>query len=370
MDLPPFANSSVDGFAVRSRDVEGSSRTTPVKLSVVGDIGAGQMPDLTIGPDQAARIMTGAPIPKNADSVIPVEDTDFTVRQAGMPAPEQVTIYRPAKKNENVRPQGQDVRAGQVVMQAGRRLTPQDLGFLAMIGLAEVPVFRRPRVAVLSTGDELVPVGEPLQPGTIYDSNSALLAALVEQYGGDMLPLGISEDREDAVETLLDRAVEAGADLILSSAGVSVGAFDYVRAVVEKAGSITFWRVNMRPGKPLAFGHYRDIPLIGLPGNPVSAYVGFEVFVRLALLKLSGSTGLDHPVRDVFLTEPVDSDGRESYLRGVAEVQDGRWIAHLTGHQGSGNLYSIVQANALLIIPSGVKSLPAGAKVQAWMFDR
>jgi molybdopterin molybdotransferase len=181
--------------------------------------------------------------------------------------------------------------------------------------------------------------------------------------------LGIVPDDIEAVQTCLDRAIALNVDLILSSAGVSVGAFDFVRHVVERGGHLDFWRVNMRPGKPLAFGDYQGVPFIGLPGNPVSAFVGFEVFVRPAILKMSGFNGFDRPLQKVRLLEEIDSDGRESYLRSVIALQDGVLTARLTGHQGSGNLRSLVQANALLLIPSGVKSLPAGAEVEAWILD-
>ena len=190
--------------------------------------------------------------------------------------------------------------------------------------------------------------------------------ALVEQYGGIPLNLGIVPDQADAVKECLDLAVAKEADLILSSAGVSVGAFDFVRNVIEQYGSLSFWRVNMRPGKPLAVGGYNGIPFVGLPGNPVSAFVGFEVFVRPAIMKMAGVPIMDRVTQVAFLKEPVESDGRESYLRANVQIQDGRMVAYLTGHQGSGNLRSLVQANALLLIPSGVKSLPAGTEVGAW----
>jgi molybdopterin molybdotransferase len=222
---------------------------------------------------------------------------------------------------------------------------------------------------MLSTGDELLPIEKPLSPGKIHDSNAYTLAASIERDGGEALYLGIARDQEGAVRDIIELAVENKADLILSSAGVSVGAFDFVRQVVEKHGRMEFWRVNMRPGKPLAFGSYRGIPFIGLPGNPVSAFVGYEVFVRPAIRKLGGLSSIPRPSVRVRLGDPVESDGRESYLRAIVRFHDGHYSARLTGHQGSGNLLSLVQANALLIIPSGVKSLPAKAEVDAWLLD-
>jgi molybdopterin molybdotransferase len=236
-----------------------------------------------------------------------------------------------------------------------------------MLGVAQVAVARRPRVAVISTGDELLPAEARLSPGKIRDANSYMLCGLVEDCGGQALNLGIVPDHPGAVLSALDQAIRENVDLIVSSAGVSVGALDFVRSVVETSGHLEFWRVNMRPGKPLAFGHYRNTPFFGLPGNPVSAFVGFEVFVRPALLKLQGLQALLRPTWRVRLLEPVESDGRESYLRAKVTMQSGEPVARLTGHQGSGNLHSLVQANALLLIPSGVKSLPSGGLVDAWM---
>jgi len=238
-----------------------------------------------------------------------------------------------------------------------------------MLGVALVPVYRKPRIAVFSTGDELLPVEAPLQGGKIHDANTYILVALIEATGGVPVNLGIVEDQENTVKAALDQAQFEGVDFILSSAGVSVGAFDFVRSVVEKEGRMDFWRVNMRPGKPLAFGHYQGRPFIGLPGNPVSAFVGYEVFVRLAIAKLAGLNDWKRPTKRVRLVEPVESDGRESYLRAIVEEKNGELQARLTGHQGSGNLRSLVQANALLIIPSGVKSLPTGAETNAWLLD-
>jgi len=365
-DLPPFRNASMDGFAICYADLVGISRENPGKLRVVADIPAGQVAPVKILRGQAARIMTGAPVPEGSDAVIPVEDTDFNQRQPGLAAPEWVKVYKEMKPGENIRSQGQDVYEGEDVMQPGHRIRPQDVGFLAMLGVAEVPVHRSPRIAIFSTGDELIPVDSPLIAGKIHDSNTYTLVALVEKYGGIPLNLGIVPDQAEAVKECLDLAVAKEADLILSSAGVSVGAFDFVRNVVEQYGLLSFWRVNMRPGKPLAVGEYLGTPFVGLPGNPVSAFVGFEVFVRPAIMKMAGITFLNHLTQAVFLLEPIESDGRESYLRAIVENRDGRLAAYLTGHQGSGNLRSLVQANALLLIPSGVKSLPAGAEVAAW----
>jgi molybdopterin molybdotransferase len=368
-DLPPFSNSSMDGFAVRSSDVREARPDRPVTLYVAADVPAGQADAGELQPGQAVRIMTGAPLPAGAEAVIPVEETDIGIRRPGLAAPEEVRIYHAAKNGEYVRPRGQDVHAGELVLTAHTALRAQEVGFLAMLGEAKVTVFRQPRVGLISTGDELAPVEAELVPGKIHDSNVYLLAALVKKYGGTPLNLGIAADREDAVRALLEQACQAEMDLILSSAGVSVGAFDFVRQVVEEQGELTFWRVNMRPGKPLAFGHYRQRPFIGLPGNPVSSFVALEVFVRPALLKMGGFSGTARPSQVVQLAEAVESDGRESYLRSIVTKEAGKWTARLTGHQGSGNLRSLVQANALLIVPSGVKSLPAGAELEAWMFD-
>jgi molybdopterin molybdotransferase len=256
-------------------------------------------------------------------------------------------------------------------MHPGQLLRPQDIGMLAMLGIAKAMVFRRPRAALLSSGNELAPVDQPLEPGKIRDTNSYTLHALVAGAGCEVVALGIAPDQREAIRDLFDRAADSQTDVIISSAGVSVGALDFIKDVVESNGRLDFWRVNMRPGKPLAFGEYRGIPFLGLPGNPVSAFVGFEVFVRPALTRLGGrstESGAKFRTRmRVRLAEPVESDGRESYLRAVVEDRDGALSAHLTGHQGSGNLLSLVQANALLIIPAGVKSLAIGAQVDAWL---
>jgi molybdopterin molybdotransferase len=366
-DLPPFNNSSMDGFAVRAVDVLEAAYGSPRSLSVIADIPAGSSPTISLAPGEAARIMTGAQVPEGADAVIPVEDTNFDNRVAGTPAPAEVQIFKSAKPGANVRSRGMDLRVGDVVLNKGRILKPQDLGLLAMLGFAKVPVYRKPRIALFSSGDELLPVDAPLEAGKIRDSNAFTLAALIEEAGAEVIRLGVAKDDPDSVRALLEKAADLQVDLIVSSAGVSVGAFDFVKQVIESNGKLDFWRVNMRPGEPLAFGEYKQILFIGLPGNPVSSFVGFEVFVRPTLQRLRGSLNGGRPTVRVRCEEQIDSDGRESYLRAEVQEKEGNFIARLAGHQGSGNLNSLVQANALLIIPAGVKCVPAGQEVNAWL---
>lgn len=363
-DLPPFDNSAMDGFAIRAVD-SSTGGASPLALSVVADIPAGSAPTVTLVQGQAARIMTGAKLPAGADAVIPVEDTDFNSRDAGTVAPQTVTFTRTVQAGENVRLRGTDLHAGDVVLRKGRKLKAQDLGLLAMLGVGHIQVHKKTRVALLSSGDELLEVDVPLIEGKIHDSNSHALAALIENAGADVLRLGVAKDTRESVEALLQKAIDECADLIVSSAGVSVGAFDFVKEVIESNGKLDFWRVNMRPGKPLAFGEYHGTPFFGLPGNPASAFVGFEVFVRPTLGRLSGqSDGIKLTAR-VRCGEDIESDGRESYLRARIRIEDGVRIATLTGHQGSGNLLSLVQADALLIIPAGVKHVTVGQEMEA-----
>lgn len=366
---PPFDNSSMDGYAVVVADTSPSSPQNPIYLDVVADIPAGSHPEFQLKSGQAARIMTGAPVPSGADAVIPVEDTHQERSSVGTEPPKRIQVDKPARVGQFIRPMGQDITRGQEVLSKGRRLKPADIGLLAMLGEVCPLVYRKPRIALLSTGDELVPPGQPLRPGKIRDSNSYMLAALIQSAGGEVVPLGFTEDRFENVQTLLNQAVSAGVDLILTSAGVSVGAFDFVRAVVETRGHLDFWRANMRPGKPVTAGDYGGVNFIGLPGNPVSAYVGFEVFVRPAINRLAGMLDTERLTYMVRTAQPIESDGRESYLRARVYKEGQEWKAILTGHQGSGNLYSIVDANALLIIPSGVKSLPVGSEVTAWLLN-
>ncbi len=363
-DSPLFDNSSMDGFAIH---INHSTPTTHLTLRVVADIPAGLTPTVTLAPGEAARIMTGAQIPEGATAVIPVEDTDFTSREAGTLAPQTVSFEKMIKAGENIRPRGTDLRAGDVVLSKRRILKPQDLGLLASLGIARVEVYKKPRVALFSSGNELLEVDEPLESGKIHDSNSYSIAALIESTGAQVLHLGIAKDTAASIVRVMDMASQEQVDLILSSAGVSVGAFDFVKEVIETNGKMDFWRVNMRPGKPVAFGKYRGVNFIGLPGNPVSAFVGFEIFVRDVLGKLGGRSDGNRLKVKVRCEEEIESDGRESYLRAKTREENGILFAKLTGHQGSGNLLSLVQADALLIIPAGVKCVPAGQEVEAFL---
>lgn len=364
-DLPPFTSSSMDGFALRSEDIRTASPENPVTLRVIQDIPAGTFPNIPVLPGEAARIMTGAPIPMGVDCVVPAENTNaFNLKGTGLP--DTVQIVSPVAPGQYLRPKGQDLQTGDVVLRTGTQITPQDIGLLASMGKTEVRVYPRPQVILFSSGNEIVPPGSPLEPGKIYDSNLPMLTAMLKANGAVVVPLGTLRDDPQEILKSLERATQQKPAFILTSAGVSVGTYDFVRKVVEENGSLDFWRVNMRPGKPLAFGFFRDVPFIGLPGNPVSSFVGFTVFVIPVLRKLMGFPPSPPPTFTAILEEDVESDGRESYLRGNVIFTPTGYRAHLEGHQGSGNLASLSKANALLILPSGVKSLPAGTEVKFW----
>ncbi|MBU1750664.1 MAG: molybdopterin molybdotransferase MoeA [Chloroflexi bacterium] len=357
--VPPLANSSMDGFAVRAEDTVDA----PVSLVVAGTVAAGYMYEGAVGPGQAVRIMTGAPLPPGADAVVRFEDTDA--------ADDRVTIRVAVRPGNYVRPAGQDIRAGEVVVPRGTLLRPAHIGVLASVGQAQVSVIRRPRVGVLATGDELVPVGEPLQPGQIYNSNTYSMAAQVTAAGGIPVLLGIARDTKSDLTACFRRGLEAGVDLFITSGGVSMGDFDVVKDVLQAEGSMDFWRVNMKPGKPLAFGRLGSVPHLGLPGNPVSSMVAFQQFARPAILKMRGLTNLDSPTVDVILDEDVPAltltpdlvrDERRQYVRVMVETRADGPHARLTGSQDSGVLTSMARANALVVVPEG----EAGARAGEW----
>lgn len=367
--LPPFANSSMDGYALIAADITSAREDKPVSLEVVGDIAAGTSPTLTLSTGRAARIMTGAPLPEGADAVIPVEDTDEPWRDAERLLPEQIAIKRSVGAGDYVRLPGEDIEAGQKVLAAGHLIRPQEIGVLASLGVAEVAVVKRPRVGILATGDELIPVEEALRPGKIRNSNGYTQAAQVRAMGAIPVDLGVAADTEADVWEKLAAGLTARVDLFISSAGVSVGAYDVVKAVLEAEGNVGFWRVRMRPGKPLAFGTFKRIPYLGLPGNPVSAMVSFETFARPAILKMSGRTDLERPSVQVVMAEEIHSDGRQSYIRAVVSRDGQGYTAVTTGGQGSHMMTSLVKANALVIVPEGVKYVAAGERLRALMID-
>ncbi len=372
IDIPPFDNSAMDGYAVRSADVAGASRETPVRLRVVADLAAGYTTEVRVEPGTAIRIMTGAPLPAGADAVIRLEDTSDweRSRQARQVEPgREVDVYLAAPPGENVRPAGEDVRRGERVLAAGTVLRPQEIGLLASLGRAEVSVVRRPRVAVLATGDELLTIDQPLAPGKIRNSNEYSNAALVQRYGGIPIRLGIARDTVDDLTAKIQAGLDRNVDLFLTSAGVSVGDYDVVKDVLNAEGEMHFWQVRMKPGKPLAFGLIRGVPLIGLPGNPVSAMVSFEQFARPAILKMQGKTRLVKPTVQAVLDDTVTNSGRRAFVRVIVERRDGEWHARTTGGQGSGVLTSMVRANGLAIIPEGVPRVEAGARVTVQMLD-
>jgi molybdopterin molybdotransferase len=364
-DIPPFVNSAMDGYAVRAADVINAGRAAPAVLEVIGETAAGSVPELTIRPGTAVRIMTGAPMPVGGDTVVPFEATDQ--------GRQQVRIYQTVRRGDHVRQAGEDIRRGQVVLPAHHILRPADIGVLASLGCAEVPVFRRPCVAILATGDELVDVHEALTPGKIRNSNEYTAIALVQRYGGLPLPLGIARDTAEALATKVRAGVSRGADLLLTSAGVSVGDFDVVKNVLAAEGEMVFWQVAIKPGKPLAFGHVQGVPLLGLPGNPAAAAVAFEVFARPAILKLGGHTSWDKPTVMARLDEDVHNSGRRHYMRARVRCEAGGYRVTTRGSgvhvQGSGILSSLVWANGLVVVPEDVTHLPAGSLVEVWMLD-
>lgn len=354
-DIPPFDNSAMDGYAVRAEDVEGASPEKPARLAVLGDLPAGREAGLDVGAGQALRIMTGAPMPGGADTVVQVE---YTRVEGG-----EVLILEGPARGTHVRRRGEDVKAGEAVMEPGTAIGPAELGMLASLGYGTVRCCRRAVVCIISTGDELVDVDGELAPGKIRDSNSYTLYGMVREAGAEPLRLGIVRDDAEALERAILDAVDR-VDLFVTSGGVSVGDYDMVKEVLGKLGEMNFWRVSMRPGKPQAFGHIQGKPLFGLPGNPVSVMVSFEQFVRPALLKMMGHREIFRPQATAVLDAPMGrKTGRTEFIRVIAEWRDGGYHVRPTGPQGSGILRSMVLGNALAVLPEDAGRLEAGAEV-------
>ena len=350
-EIPPWANSSMDGYAVRA----GDTRAGGVLLEVVGRVVAGSLPDREVHAGEAIRIFTGAPLPPGADAVIPQEDVEVDGAR--------IRLARVVREGDYVRPRGEDVRPGDALLDAGRVIGPPEVGLLATLGRVQVSVYRRPRVAILSTGNELADLGTEPGPGQIPNTNTYSLMAQTLDAGADPINLGVAPDRMDAI---LDRLrAGLGADMLLSSAGVSVGELDLVKGALEELGAtLHLWLVNMRPGKPLTFGTIGDRPIFGLPGNPVSAMVTFELFVRPALRKMAGHRTVGRPRVRARAVQPIANPGRRrGYLRvALSEEQTGLG-ARLTGDQGSGILRSMVLADGLAVVPGDTK-IGAGDEVE------
>lgn len=355
--IPPHDNSAMDGYAVRYADLAGNSP----RLPVIGQVPAGAVWEGTLQQGQALRIMTGAPMPAGADTVVRFEDTIADNDANG----DWVVIRRVPRAGSNVRLAGEDVQPGSIVLTKGQSLGPAEIGMLASVGRAQARVHRRPRVAVLATGDEILPLDAPPQPGKIRNINSYTNAAQVLALGGEPLVLEVAPDRADSLVERLRRAVALQADLIVTSGGVSVGDFDLVKEVLASEGAIDFWWVNMKPGKPMAFGLLRGIPLLALPGNPVAAMLSFMLFGRPAVRKMMGHRTWELPTVQARLTEAIArKDGRRHYLRVRLAQEDGDGlVARLTGDQGSGILTSMVVADGLAVIPETCDHLPAGTTV-------
>jgi molybdopterin molybdotransferase len=367
LDVPPFANSAMDGYAVRGADVQGTSPESPVALRIIGEVPAGGVADVPVESGTAIRIMTGAPMPAGGDTVVPFEETDEAQpdswREQGL-----VRIFKRVPTGASVRAAGEDVQAGTVVMSRGTLIRPPEIGVLATVGAAQVEVFRKPRVAILATGDELVDVSERPGPGQIRNANGYSNAAQVLAAGGEPLLLPIARDTEADLNARLNQALAWGADVFLTSGGVSVGDYDVVKKVLQQRGQMEFWRVKMKPGKPIAFGIIEGVPLLGLPGNPVSAMVGFELFGRPALLKMQGREGYVRPqVEATFTGRLTDRADRRQYVRVRVEYRDGEFRAHLTGEQGSGVLTSMMHADGLMIVPEGMTLVEPGARLPVMM---
>ncbi len=375
-DIPPLDNTAMDGYAVRAADTVDASEAAPRTLAVVADLAAGYVRETALGAGEAVRIMTGAPVPPGADAIVPFEETDEPLREPGQ-SPARggtVAVFKAAAPAANIRRRGEDILAGQAALEAGRVVRASEIGVLSSLGRTEAVVYRRPEVAILSTGDEIVTPGGERRPGQIYDANAHGVAALVRAFGGRPRLLGIARDTVDDLTARIRAGLDA--DMIVTSAGVSRGDFDVVKDVLAREGAIDFWTVRMKPGKPLAFGAFeapdgRRVPHLGLPGNPVSSMVAFELFGRPAIFKMLGREGWERPVvRAVTRDRIVNTDGRRFFARCIVTTgDDGRLYADLTGPQGSGILTSMSAANGLTIIPEDLPHADPGDEIDVMMID-
>lgn len=379
INVPPLDNAAMDGYAVRSKDTQGASEGSPKLLRVIDTVMAGSISEREVVPGTAIRIMTGAPVPKGADSVVQFENTDEEQRRKSVAAQpvSEVGILAEAKPSLNIRRAGEDIARGSMVLKKGTVIRPAEIGVLASIGHGQVKVTRRPVVAVLATGSELVEIGQPLPEGKIHDSNTYSIASLVKRYGGIPRILGIAPDIEESLIERLHQGLDS--DMLITIGGVSMGDYDMVKDILAREGEMVFWKVRVKPGKPLAFGKLKGtdqtgapkrVPHLGLPGNPVSCMVSFELFVRPAILKMMGKKNFTKPTIEAIIEDTVkNAAGRRIYDRAIVERRNGQYFARLTGSQSSGVLTSMSLANALVLIPEDKKVVNKGDLVQAVMLD-
>lgn len=360
VNVPQHDNSAMDGFAVRFADLKADGETT---LEIIGTAFAGKPYEGTLGPGQAVRVMTGAVIPAGADTVIQQERAKASGEQvAVMPAP---------KKGTNTRSAGEDLRAGEAALKRGQPVRPAEIGMMASLGIGEVAVYRRLRVAFFSTGDELVAIGTPLGPGQIYDSNRYTIYGLLTRLGCEVLDMGVIRDTPEDVERAFKEAAQA-ADVVITSGGVSVGEADYVKQILDRLGEVLFWKIAMKPGRPLAYGKIGNAHFFGLPGNPVAVMVTFYQFVRDALLHLQGQIRVTPlPTQKVVCTSPIKkAPGRTEFQRGIlSRDANAQWSVRTTGDQGSGILSSMSQANCFIILPTEQGNVPAGTTVDVQLLE-
>lgn len=349
-NMPPFPSAGVDGFAIRVED-------GPTNRKYLGEQMAGSVTGLRVEPGTAVRITTGAPVPPGANAIVMVEVAE---EKNG-----EVVLYQVPKEGDGIRPVGQDIHGGEIVLRQGTFIGPAEIGLLATIGKSEVLAYPRPRVAVFSTGDELVEVDAPLAPGKIRDSNRYALMAAVRSAGAEPLSLGVARDNPADVEAKIDEALTQ-ADAVISSGGVSMGQLDLVKPLLERRGTVHFGRVTIKPGKPITFVTVGAKPVFALPGFPVSSLVSFELFVRPALLRMAGRSDVERPRIQVTLAHDIQHDAaRTEFQRAIATYRDGKYFATTTGFQGSGRLLSLVGANVLLKLPVGRDDFAAGEVVEA-----
>lgn len=358
-NVPSFRNSAMDGYAVRHADTTLADPVRPARLTVVGEVAAGQVPDCSVGAGQAVRIMTGAMLPEGADAVVRFEETDEWERGARRST---VLVRREARAWDNVREAGEDVSAGDIVLPEGTFLHAAAIGVLASLGRRSVAVHRKPRIGVLSTGHELVELGSALAPGKIRDSNGPMLVALVREAGAEPVSLGVAGDCIDAIRAKLARL--AGIDLLLISGGVSQGDFDLVKDVLHRDGAVDFWQVRIKPGKPLAFGRLGAVPMLGLPGNPAAAFVAFLEFGVPAIRAMQGRVDLTLPTLRARLLERLENrGGRRHFIRGRLERAGEEYVVRPSGSQGAGMLTSAARSNCLIVLPETVEVAAADEMV-------